>query len=337
MTVQGEASTAPAVDRDAAEDLFTEIFREFMPRVRAFIWTRLDTDQRHLAEDLCQNTFLAFWREVALPGKLVNSPFGLLCTMARHQMWEHLDRRSSRERALDFCDPANTPILAHRNTYAAERPDASLLVKELDQAMDRMSGLSTQWQKLHQESYRLRCLPQGDPSVQARITEVDQAEEAALATFRESCRRVGQLRAEIEAVAGPGWRSTTVQPPRPVGRPGTERTYRADPTITHCPAGHRVDYHNTLFEPDGTRVCRACRTEQYNKRRAAKGDPAPKPKVPLADREHIAMARRMLADPQYAHLSVKEIARQTHTSSGRLYSLLPVAHLRAQALAEAAR
>ena len=54
MTVQGErdATVSPT-----AEEQFTDLFRQYMPRVRKFIWSRLDVRQEHLADDLTQETF----------------------------------------------------------------------------------------------------------------------------------------------------------------------------------------------------------------------------------------------------------------------------------------
>lgn len=322
MTVQGEAS-APAVDRDAAAQYFTELFQQYMPRVRKFIWSRLDVREECLADDLTQETFAELWAKVVLAGKPINKPFGLLCTIARGQLWDHFDRMSSHERALDFADPVNTPILATGHAYAAGRPDTALMVAELDTVMDEMRALSEQWQGLHQESYRLR--QQGSPD---RLSETDQAEEAALSDFRAACQRVGELRAEIQAVAGPAWRSSV---PGPERRSMALRAvgYRTDFTIGQCPAGHRMTYQNTSFRKDEQRAWRECRTCRPSVKPSYTGQPG-------QPSEGVERARRMLADPAYLHLSVKAVAKEAGTNASRLFHRLPVSELRQAAKQKAA-
>lgn len=273
MTVQAAAAPVADVDLGAATQQFTEIYAQYWGRIRRFIWTRLDWHQQDLAEDIANETFIEFWQSFVLTGKLdsVETVFGLLCTMSRHQIAQYFRRQYSGERVLDVTDPVNTPIVATGHSYAAERPDVAPMVAELDAAMETMRERSERWQKLHGETYRLRCMLDGtaEPArskLAARIDGMDQDEETALSDFRAACLHVGQLRGEIQTAAGGSWQASVDIPLAIPHTVSAERSHRTDPTITHCLNGHLVDYANTRFKADGTRLCRTCQSE-YQARR----------------------------------------------------------------------
>lgn len=80
---------------------FTAVYAQYLPMVRATISGRLDTSDKHLVDDLAQNTFLAFYRCL---GRLdTGRDFGgLLRVMARQSISHHYRlMRNTRERPAD--------------------------------------------------------------------------------------------------------------------------------------------------------------------------------------------------------------------------------------------
>ncbi|NUP37037.1 MAG: hypothetical protein HOY76_08465 [Streptomyces sp.] len=337
--VEDQPDTPGGVDLEAAGRRFTEIYEQYRTRLRSFIWRRLDLWQEQLAEDLTQETFFELWRLHLLKGRDPEKPYGLLCTMARSQIGQHFQCKKNTERALDFTDPANTPIIATGHAYALETPGLTELTAGLDVAMDDMTAASKSWRDKHKDSHRLRSLLDDDYNVSrgglttetkeelAKRLELADAEEVeALKTFRGTCRRVGELRAEIEGLAGPNWRSVIGLPINPEITSVRKGVYRNDLSVTHCPDGHLLDLNNTTFGEDGSRKCRACRNADY----AAGRDAAPKGKtVSTVSAEKIAAARTLLADPANAHRSIASIAKELGISSTTIHKRIPdVAELR---------
>lgn len=83
------------------DELFTATYAKHLPMVRATIAARLDASDKHLVDDLAQNTFLAFYRYLArLDG---GRDFGgLLRVMARQSISHHFGvMRNTREKATD--------------------------------------------------------------------------------------------------------------------------------------------------------------------------------------------------------------------------------------------
>lgn len=327
MTVQGDTAI-PTVDRDAAAQQMTDIYRLYWDRLRIFIWKRLDLSQEHLAEDLASETFLELWRRYFLAGRSVDKPYGLLCTMARSQIGQHFLRMGNLERALDFTDPVNTPILATGHAYALEHPDTVSLVRALDAAMETMRAASKTWRDAHKDSHALRSmLAPGYNASRGGLTEstretlrqkldaADRHEDDTLQAFRVTCGHVGQLRAELESVAGPHWRSSLGLPTNPEITAPKAGNYRNDRSVTHCPGGHLLDLNNTHFEEDGARVCRACKNARYAVTREA----VPGTTVGTISADVLDKARAMLADPAHASLSIQAIA-QTLGISGATIS-----------------
>lgn len=321
MTVQAAAAPVASVDLDAAAQQMTEIYGLYWERLRVFIWKRLDLNQEHLAEDLASETFLELWRRYFLTGRgpEVAKPYGLLCTMARSQVGQHFIKRGNLERALDFTDPANTPVLATGHAYALERPDTTVMVRDLDDAMETMRAASTAWRDAHKASHGLRSmladgynasrggLTEGArKTLRQQLADAEQHEDATLHVFRGTCARVGQLRAEVEAVAGPHWRSSLGLPVNPEITATKAGNYRNDRSMTHCPAGHLLDLNNTHFEEDGARQCRACKNARY----AAARKSAPANTVNTVADDVLDKARALLADPAHADLSLAAIAKR---------------------------
>jgi DNA-directed RNA polymerase specialized sigma24 family protein len=265
------------VDLDAAAQQMTEIYGLYWERLRVFIWKRIDIREQHLAEDLASETFLELWRRYFLTGRVVDKPYGLLCTMARSQIGQHFLRKGNLERSLDFTDPVNTPILATGHAYALERPDVVGLVRELDAAMETMQAASKTWRDAHKASHTHRTLLQRDDLTQTsrqtlgrKLAAADAHEDATLGAFREACAEVGRIRAELESVAGPHWRSAIGLPVNPEITAVKAQSYRNNRALTHCPDGHLLDLNNTHFDEDGSRACRACKHAQHRARQTAR-------------------------------------------------------------------
>ena len=79
-----------AIERDV-----TELYAQHAERVRKIIVSALRSSDRHVADDLAQEVWVAFWRTL-LRGTRVTSPAGLLTTMARRRVCDHY--RSARVR-----------------------------------------------------------------------------------------------------------------------------------------------------------------------------------------------------------------------------------------------
>lgn len=334
MTVQVQRADLSAADLDAAAQQFTDIYRTYADRLCRFIWHRLDISEAQLAEDLTSETFMELWRRYMLAGRAasVEKPYGLLCTMARSQIGQYFNRMKNGEWALDFADPTNTPLLATGHAYALERPDVAGLVRDLDAAMEAMRAASKAWRDAHKDSHGLRSMLEDGynasrggltestkASLRQQLDDADQHEDQTLHTFRGTCARVGQIRAELEAVAGPNWTSSVGHPVNPAISVIKAGVYRNDRSVTHCPDGHLLDLNNTHFEEDGSRVCRACRNARYAARKA--------PAAPIAVRtisdEVIDKARAMLADPQCASLSLAAIGKSLGISYTTIVERLP--------------
>ncbi|MGY3341216.1 hypothetical protein ACVW0K_007409 [Streptomyces filamentosus] len=346
MTVQGETPAAD-VDLGAAAQQMTEVYQQHWERLCVFIWKRLDLWQRDVAQDLASESFAELWARYFLTGRTVDRPYGLLCTIARSQIGQHFLRKCNQERALDFADPVNTPILANGHAYGAETPELTLLTAELDAAMERMTAASQTWRDQHKETHRLRRLladghnasrgglsPEAKQGLLSQLEVADRAEDQALLSFRDTCRTVGQLRGEMEVVAGPNWRSSTGLPQNPEITAPIKGKYRNDPSVTHCPAGHLLDLANTHFAADGSRDCRACRNTRYEARR----DVGPKPKArATTSLQTLVDARALLVDPANAHLSIAAIAAMVGVTAATLHRRIPgLAELRRDAKAKAA-
>lgn len=67
---------------------FTAIYTQYLPMVRATISGRLDVSDKHLVDDLAQNTFLAFYRRLHNTAAVHNAG-GLLRVMARQSIGHH--------------------------------------------------------------------------------------------------------------------------------------------------------------------------------------------------------------------------------------------------------
>jgi len=349
VTVQVEPADLSVADLDAAAQQFTDIYQTYAERLCRFIWHRLDVREAHLAEDLTSETFMELWRRYMLAGRAdsVEKPYGLLCTMARSQIGQHFNKKKNGEWALDFADPTNTPLLATGHAYALERPDVAGLVRDLDAAMEAMRAASKTWRDAHKDSHGLRSMLEDGynasrggltestkASLRQQLDAADQHEDQTLHTFRGTCARVGELRAELEAVAGPNWTSSVGHPVNPAISVIKAGAYRNDRSVTHCPDGHLLDLNNTHFEEDGSRVCRACRNARY----AARRTPAASTAVRTVHDDVIEKARAMLADPANVSLNLAAIAKRLNTSSTTLSNRIPdLAQLRKQAGAGSAQ
>jgi DNA-directed RNA polymerase specialized sigma24 family protein/AraC-like DNA-binding protein len=340
VTVPGGASAVPNVDPGAAKQQFTELYAQYWDFVRRYIWHRINVSQADLAEDLAQETFIRFWKGYVQPGKLESpdSCFGLLATIARGVLAKHFERPRNHEGAADFEDPANRWLFPVRHTYAPDSPHLAALGRDLEMAMDRMAQASQLWRDKHAESYNLRIrLSDTYHAAKGGLTEerrnaialeadaAEAAEAELLVTFREACQRVGQLRAELEAQAGPGWSTPMPQPVFHHHAEGPqEGSVRSDLSVTRCPAGHQLDLANVHFFEDGTRRCRKCRLDVQRarvSRRAPRTGSATARKT--ASTDTLAKARAVLEDTANDHLELKQAAVLTGLTVSTLRRRIP--------------
>jgi AraC-like DNA-binding protein len=337
VTVQGETPTVSVGDATDAEQLFTELYKGYARRVHSFIWWHLGIEYRALAEDLTQETFIAVWRSLTTgKGFDPEKPYGLLRYLARQQIGAYFSKKKNNDFTLDFTDPVNTPLVTTGHAYALERPDTTDLVRDLDEVMEQMQAASKAWRDAHKESHRLRSLLGEDYNtsrggiteatkerLREQLAEADQHEDETLHAFRDTCRRVGALRAELEELAGPNWRSGIGLPLHPEITPIRKGRYRNDPDVTHCPAGHLLDLNNTHFEEDGSRYCRACRNDRYVAAREEAHEANPRMFVRTTDPEKIVQARDMLTGADAVHLSIAAVAQKVGLSSVTLLKYIP--------------
>ncbi|WP_331719525.1 sigma-70 family RNA polymerase sigma factor (plasmid) [Streptomyces sp. NBC_01259] len=325
MTLLAEDGDTDAARGDVDQQ-FTELYAEYWPRIRRYIASRMDRGQAHLAEDLAQEVFIDFWRDYLLPGKEVFGPFALLCGMAKFRLLTHLSKKKNNEKALDFADPINAPIVATGHAYAHESPELSLSSRALEAAMEQMATASQTWRDANKKWHRLRTQLANESSAnkggltaatRQRMTQeleaVDTGEVAALRDFRLICQQVGQLRAEVEAVGGGNWSSSSGMPASAGTRPCLAGS-RSDPTVTHCPKGHPLDRANTYFHSDGDRECRSCKSSRTAISQAGRRSPVRatggRSLTDTIPAEVLQQARDMLADPGYLHLPITQIAKQ---------------------------
>lgn len=347
MTVQAPASVA-SVDLDAATQ-FEEIYRQcYMRLVRYLAWL-LKTPYHPLAEDLAQETFLRLWLDyVAKDG--IREPekvYGLLKVMARHRVHDHFKAGRNQESTVDLADHANRDLEAGHG-YALGLPGVSMLVAELDAAMERMTCASEKWRGLNKESVRLRMLladgyrdhlgglsAPNRQQIEQQAAASERDEEQALADFREICGQVGELRADIERVSGANWRSCVGMPTGQA--PHAALSYAKDSSATHCSKGHLLDRMNTAFTADGERRCRACGREK-NLRSKPRKTSASSCGRAATDPAVLERARQLLADPAAGH-TVRSVSQLLDISQSTLRRAFPggLDSLRQAALAGAAR
>jgi DNA-directed RNA polymerase specialized sigma24 family protein/AraC-like DNA-binding protein len=335
VTVPGEASAVPA---DEYERLFADVYTKYWDRLRRYLWYRMDARHAQVAEDLAQETFIVFWASLRA-GRVRNheQPMGLLTKMARDRLCDYWSKAgTSRERSIDFADPANRAMLPVKHTYAPGAPHLVGLARDLDDAMDRMTEASKAWRDKHGEVSRLRTpLSEGwtkakgglTPATRQRLTEAAAAAEAAadelLADFRKSCQRVGQLRGELESKAGPNWRSSSalVDPSESAGqreRPKAGAIAR-NPNVTECPEGHTLDLANTSFTEDGARRCRKCAADRARSAFVPKGTGVHHRTVP---QDALDAARAVMEDPANDDLSMVELEKKVGLTAGLLRARL---------------
>jgi DNA-directed RNA polymerase specialized sigma24 family protein len=328
MTVQASEPTT-TLDRAAAEQRLNEIYRQHWRRVHGFIYLRLDDRHQSMAEDLAADVFITLWTKYLGAGQNVNGhPLPLLYTIARYRIGTFYKVKANRylERAVDFTDPANRGIEAG-HSYAPHQPEAAMLARELDDAMDRMTELSKLWRDKHSETHQYKAMLDGtgrqivNPRVRKgledKFTEAAAENSRLLKQFRQACGRVGKLRADLEAAGGPNWCSSTGQPPsqnRSFTPPGT----MSDPNRTHCDTGHELTLMNTVFRENGQKICRTCLSAQLREAHEKKRGGPVKPRPTSVSPKKLAKARELLKDPKNSIRKVADIVgipRTTLTES----------------------
>ena len=94
-------SRAQITPAEQLNERFTTTYTRYLPMVRATIAVRLDASDKHLVDDLAQNTFLAFYRYLDRldDGRDFG---GLLRVMARQSIGKHFGvMRNTREKPAD--------------------------------------------------------------------------------------------------------------------------------------------------------------------------------------------------------------------------------------------
>ena len=333
MTVQADAFPVPGQD---ADEEYAQIFRVYYTRLVRYLAWLLKAPYHPLAEDLAQEAFLALWRDyVAKDG--IREPekvYGLLKVIARNRVHEHFKAGRNNESTIDFADPANRNLDGASHGYGLGTPGVSMLVAELDAAMERMTAASEKWRGLNKESARLRMLladgyrdhlgglsAYNRQEFEGQAAATEQEEETALAAFQETCRQVGDLRAEIERTSGANWRSCVGMPASQA--PHAAYSYAKDPSATHCSKGHLLDRLNTAFTADGERRCRTCRREINLRSKPRQVSTAVRSGARASvDSAVIERARELLADPEQDH-TIRSVAELLGVGTMTLYRAFP--------------
>lgn len=265
--VAGRTASAP-LDRQGAEERFTEIHREHGRRLTQWFYWHLPDGMRGRSEDLAQDVFVDLWEHL-LKGRPVDYPFALLKRIGQRHIADQFAVRARDTDAVlvDITDPASPSVetVGCSSRYASGEPELALVAAELETAMERMRDASALWRSLHG-----KVASASRPDTLAKV--IGQRDDA-LVELQEACRVVGNLRAELERAGGCAWRSSSGWPPS-LARDGRQRNGAlSDPTVKECPKRHCLaDVESVGFLEDGTRVCRACnaeRTEAHRQRRKA--------------------------------------------------------------------
>jgi DNA-directed RNA polymerase specialized sigma24 family protein len=330
MTLSAEAA-APGVDRDVVEQQFTEIYSEHWDRLRKHVYFRLPPTHVDLAEDLAQEAFITLLQHM-LKGRPVTKPFGLLRVMANQLEATYFGvKANTGHTSVDFGNPATSPITAgHR--YAAAEPGLASLTSELDAALEEMRSASKKWRGLHTDIYSYQqslaggwggaktLTPARKAQRQEELAAAVAAEVEALNTFRQTCRRVGALRAELEAAA-PNWQSSTGMPPSTASSGVQAGSVRSDLSVTECPEGHSLDRNNVHFLEDGTRRCRACAAAAKARATKKSGKSDARGRGTIGP-ELFETAKQMLLDPA-SDMTIPDVARALGVSPTTLYRNIP--------------
>jgi len=344
VTVQG--ATSPVSDTQRADDQFTEIYAAHRVRLVRYLAMLLGPGQTPLAEDMAQDAFIQLWRDLTEKTNPVDSArvYGLLKIMGRRAIGSYYKSARNHEASVDYDAPENKPLIPAGHSYAPDVPELHALALELDAAMQRMTEASALWRNLNKESAACRLklsdgwrdnrgglTPRTRQDLEDKAADTEAAEEKALVAFRETCRQVGLLRAEMERAAGPNWRSSTGMPHR-THSGGGELSYAKDPTATHCAKGHLLDRLNTAYTEEGYRRCRACLREKGLKSKPRANDPSVR-RGRTTDPEVIERARQLLADPALDH-NMRSVAELLGVGQMTLYRAFPggVAAVRQAAL-----
>ncbi|MBK3582586.1 hypothetical protein JHN49_02235 [Streptomyces sp. MBT57] len=86
----------------ATSDALAVVFTEHSDRLTRWVYNRLDRADWHLAEDIVSETFVRLVRDFT--GRRIESPAGLLRTIAGHAISDHYRLRRSGEQPADFSD-----------------------------------------------------------------------------------------------------------------------------------------------------------------------------------------------------------------------------------------
>ncbi|MFE3381895.1 RNA polymerase sigma factor [Streptomyces anulatus] len=331
MKVSAEAA-APGIDRALVEQQYTELYAALWDRLVVHLRYHLPMGHGGIAEDLAQETFILLWRRM-LAGDEITHPMGLLRFWSKNIQADYFKAKSRvAYNAVDFTDPTTEPVFSH-HTYAAGQPVMALVAAELDEAMEEMREASAEWRRLHAEVYRYQQLVDGHspggrtPAAvrkderQQHLGDVQAQEASSLETFRQTCRRVGALRAELEAQS-PNWQSSTGMPPSAADCGAKPGSVRSDLTVTVCPDGHPLTLANLHFLENGGRRCRACAAKVGAAARERAGRVRTGPVKTTTDPALFETARQMLTDPD-TDLTIPAVAQALGLSPTTLYKNIP--------------
>jgi DNA-binding CsgD family transcriptional regulator len=336
MTVSGREPEASTDSRKRADEQITEWYPKYFKALCAYLRFQLKQDHQSFAEDLAQEVFISVWQDIAA-GELevVRSPYGLMKFFGRQKVAEYYQSKvRAHSTAIDFGDPANTSVIGAGHGYALEVPELAAISRELDEAMDHMTAASADWRRKHNHIHMVRrSLEDGFQAARGGLStprrkeaeeevgRLDEEERDALRVFRAACFNVGQLRAEIEAAAGPNWNSSAGAPASAAHRSIKKGSHYRDLSVTHCPEGHLLSLNNTQFAEDGKRYCRACNRATAEKRQEATVKTRPAEGTFTIDAETIEKARRSLSLDEVQ--SVRQIALALNISESTIKRYLP--------------
>lgn len=189
------------------EEILAEIITGFERPVAAFIASRLAHRDRHLVEDLTQDTFVHLWRYHLAKGHPIDERvYGLLCRIASQMICHHLRRLRSTEIPVDLTDPAQGPA----RTAAApsgDTPHLAALFADLERAKDTLTDAANRYKaaaRVHTNA-ATALTRASRPAAVERCTErarsTGQDTQRALDGFQDAADRVVAARAAWNGAA----------------------------------------------------------------------------------------------------------------------------------------
>jgi DNA-directed RNA polymerase specialized sigma24 family protein len=189
------------------EEILAEIVHTQQDRVIGFIASRLARTDRHLAEDLAQETFLHLWRWHLQRGAVIDDRvFGLLSRIASQMICHHLRRRYSGETPVDLTDPAQRAARAAA-APSGDTPHLAVLFGDLESAKDALTVAAGRYRAAVRANtgalngHRQALRPAAVQRCTERLQRTTAAAQKALDAFQAAADRVAEARAAWNGAA----------------------------------------------------------------------------------------------------------------------------------------